>query len=53
MFDKLEELLQKYNDLTEKISNPEIIADQNIWRKYTELNESKNYVQEQYKKAEQ
>ncbi len=34
MFDKLEELLNKYNDLTEKISDPEVIADQNTWRKY-------------------
>ncbi len=34
MFDKLEELLNKYNDLTRKISDPDIISDQNIWRKY-------------------
>ena len=33
MFDKLEELLSKYNDLTEKISDPEIISDQDTWRK--------------------
>ena len=34
MFDKLEELLNKYNDLTRKISDPDIISDQNVWRKY-------------------
>ena len=33
MFDKLEELLNKYNELTEKISDPDVIADQNTWRK--------------------
>ena len=34
MFDNLEELLNKYNDLTRKISDPDIISDQNVWRKY-------------------
>ena len=33
MFDKLEELLKKYNELTEKISDPEVISDQNTWKK--------------------
>ena len=34
MFEKLEELLKKYNELTEKISDPEVISDQTSWRKY-------------------
>ena len=33
MFDKLEGLLNKYNELTEKISDPDVISDQNTWRK--------------------
>ena len=34
MFEKLEELYKKYLELTELISNPDVIADQNNWRKY-------------------
>ncbi|MEG0872875.1 MAG: peptide chain release factor 1 [Clostridia bacterium] len=34
MFDKLEEVETKYNELTKKISDPEVIADQENWRKY-------------------
>jgi peptide chain release factor 1 len=34
MFDKLEEIEKKYNDLTKKISDPEVISDQDNWRKY-------------------
>lgn len=33
MFDNLDELEKKYMDLTQKISNPEIIAQQDEWRK--------------------
>ena len=33
MFDKLEELLTKYNELTKKIADPEVISNQNTWRK--------------------
>ncbi len=33
MFDKLEEIEKKYIDLTEKISDPEVIADQSLFRK--------------------
>lgn len=33
MLDKLDFLAQKYADLNEKISDPEIIGDQNQWRK--------------------
>ena len=34
MFDKLEALYQKYEELTKLISDPEVIADQESWRKY-------------------
>ena len=34
MFEKLEELYKKYLELTELISDPDVIADQERWRKY-------------------
>ena len=34
MFQKLEDVEKKYEDLTQKISDPEIIASQNNWRTY-------------------
>lgn len=34
MFEKLEEIEKKYNELTTKISDPEIISDQSTWKKY-------------------
>lgn len=34
MFDKLEELEKKYNQLTEKISDAEVISNQDEWKKY-------------------
>ena len=34
MFQKLEDVEKKYIDLTNKISNPEIISKQNEWREY-------------------
>ncbi|MGE4508014.1 MAG: peptide chain release factor 1 [Eubacteriaceae bacterium] len=33
MLEKLDFLAEKYAELNEKISNPEIIADQNLWKK--------------------
>lgn len=33
MFDKLEALEERFNSLAEKISDPEVIADQETWRK--------------------
>lgn len=33
MLEKLDFLVEKYAELNEKISNPEIIADQNLWKK--------------------
>lgn len=34
MFDKLEEVEKRYNELNKKISDPDVIADQENWRKY-------------------
>lgn len=34
MFDKLEEVENRYEELNKLISNPDIIADQNMFRKY-------------------
>lgn len=33
MYDKLEFIEEKYEDLSHKISDPEIIAEQNLWKK--------------------
>ena len=33
MYDKLEFIEEKYEDLSHKISDPEVIAEQNIWKK--------------------
>ena len=34
MFDKLSQLEDKYNDLTKKLSDPEVIADPNSFQKF-------------------
>ncbi len=34
MFDKLDFISDKYDELSAKVSDPEIIADQNLWRKH-------------------
>lgn len=34
MFEKLEFTLQRYDELSGLVSNPEVIADQPVWRKY-------------------
>ena len=48
MFDKLEELEKKYNELTEKISDPEVIADQDSWRKYMKEQSAMKDVVDKY-----
>ncbi len=53
MFDKLDFILEKYNELAEKVSDPEIIANQSVWQKYMkEMGEMEPIVKEyeQYKK---
>ena len=50
MFDKLEGLLNKYNELTEKISDPDVISDQNTWRKLMKEQAMIKDVADKYKK---
>lgn len=46
MFDKLDEISKKYDELNELVSKPEIIADQNIWKSYMkELSKLKDVVE--------
>ena len=33
MLDKLESIEEKYEDLSHKISDPEVIAEQSVWQK--------------------
>ena len=33
MFDNLKELEEKYEDLTKKIADPDVISNQNEWKK--------------------
>ena len=54
MFDKLAFISDKYKDLTDKVSDPQIIADQSRWQKYAkELGELEPIVKkyEEYKKT--
>ncbi|MCL2859962.1 MAG: peptide chain release factor 1 [Oscillospiraceae bacterium] len=56
MFEKLEEVEKRYDELTEKISSPDIIANQAEWQKYVkEHAEIEEIVQKyrEYKKAKQ
>ena len=56
MFEKLEEVEKRYNELSEKISLPEIIANQAEWQKYIkEHAEIEEVVQKyrEYKKVKQ
>ena len=48
MFDKLEDILVKYNELTKLISDPEIISDQNTWKKYMKEQAAMKDVVEKY-----
>ena len=56
MFDKLDFILEKYEELAKKVSDPDIIADQPTWQKYMkEMGEMEPIVKEYraYKKAKQ
>lgn len=48
MFDKLEEIEKKYNELTKLISDPEIISDQNLWKKYMKEQSAMKDVVDKY-----
>lgn len=49
MFDKLEELEKKYDELNKLISDPEIISDQENWKKYMKERSRMQDVVEKYK----
>ena len=49
MFDNLEEIESKYNDLTNKISDPEVISDQETWRGYMKEHAALEPVVEKYR----
>ncbi len=34
MFDKLEEIEKRYHELTEKIADPDVISNQDVWKEY-------------------
>lgn len=56
MFDKLEALEEKYTWLEKKISDPEVIADMDSWRKYCKESSDLTPIIEkyhEYKKAKQ
>ncbi|MDD5824141.1 MAG: peptide chain release factor 1 [Firmicutes bacterium] len=56
MFDRLDFILEKYQELSEKVSNPDVIADQANWQKYMkEMAELEPIVKEYeaYKKSKE
>jgi len=56
MFDRIQELEDKYNQLSRRINDPEIIGDQASWRAYMKEHSDLSPIVEkyrQYKKAEQ
>lgn len=56
MFDKLEEIEKKYNELTQKISDPDVISDQVTWQRYMkEQSQMKDVVDKyiEYKQVKQ
>ena len=54
MFDKLDFILEKYEEMSMKVSDPEVINNQPVWQKYIkEMGEMEPIVKkyEEYKKA--
>ncbi|MCB6367577.1 PCRF domain-containing protein, partial [Intestinibacillus massiliensis] len=54
MFDKLDFILEKYEELSQKVSDPAIINNQPVWQKYVkEMGEMEPIVKKykEYKKA--
>ncbi len=49
MFDRLEEIEKKYNDLSGKVNDPEVIADQNQWRVFMKEYSDLTPIVEAYK----
>ncbi len=56
MFDKIDFIFSKYEELSQKVSDPDIIADQTVWQKHIkEMAEIEPVVKkyEEYKKAKE
>jgi len=49
MFDKLEFIEEKYQELSEKISDPEVISDQKLWQKLMKEHAELGPIVEKYK----
>lgn len=49
MFDKLEFIEEKYQELSEKISDPEVISDQKLWQKLMKEHADLGPIVEKYK----
>lgn len=49
MFDKLEALEEKFKSISEKISDPEVISDQDSWRKYMKEHSDLSPIIEKYR----
>ena len=49
MLDKLDFIVEKYHDLTKKISDPEVISDQQAWQKLMKEHASLEMVVNKYK----
>lgn len=53
MFEKLSFIEQQYETLAQKISDPEVIADQNIWRKLCKEHSDMSPIVEKYREYKQ
>ena len=53
MYDKLKIVEKRYNELTEEIGKPEVIADQNTWRKLMKEHASMEEIVNKYKEYKQ
>lgn len=53
MFDKLEGLEERFSVLSEKISDPEVIADQDSWRKYCKEHSDLSPIIDKYREYKQ
>lgn len=54
MFEKLESVVEKYDELTKKVADPDVIANQEVWQKHMkEMGEIEPVVKkyQEYKKA--
>lgn len=50
MYDKLDEVVKRYNDLTELLADPEVIKDMNVFTKYSKEHSEKRPIVETYLK---